>query len=518
MHIFISYAKQDTRNLALSLDAEFNELLGVTSWVDKKLKPGRGWTRQIEHQIKLCDLMIVLISPDVNREPNNERDYSFVINEIAFAKKYRKEILPVVAQPADIPIEIINLEYIDLTLNLAEGKTRLFNFVREVAGTDVLEAELSAQQAPELDFIEEPAETETPPIENHAAVSDDEKRPVSFTLEEVFPLETETTDEDFSKDVDPPPPTDQVYSEPMPDPIEDKLIFSKKLPRRMMRFRWIFIGLGGLLICLLLAGGISWNLYKNFASVTLRLNGKDGFVNLDGDVYYANADWEVEAKTFDEVDMVLVPRGCFHMGGDGKTKICYDDPFWIDKYEVTEAQFVSFGGDLYEDLEPDETEEYTPSDELPVHDISWSAAKAVCAERGGRLPTEAEWEYAARGPDGNIYPWGDEFFRTYVNCSSLGCSSDSYRTRAPVGSFPEGASWVGALDMVGNVDEWTSTIWADYPYDATDGREDQDNQTALRVSRGGSYRSKWSGVQASARVGQIYTGSSGLGFRCVLDY
>jgi iron(II)-dependent oxidoreductase len=119
----------------------------------------------------------------------------------------------------------------------------------------------------------------------------------------------------------------------------------------------------------------------------------------------------------------------------------------------------------------------------PVVEVSWYGAKAYAAWAGGRLPTEAEWEYAARSSDGHIYPWGNVFDCTRINIAG---DCDSYERTAPVGSFPDGASWVGALDMAGNVWEWVSTLYEAYPYDAADGRENLDVD-GLRVLRGGAF-------------------------------
>jgi formylglycine-generating enzyme required for sulfatase activity len=141
------------------------------------------------------------------------------------------------------------------------------------------------------------------------------------------------------------------------------------------------------------------------------------------------------------------------------------EPFWIDVYEVSNGQYGLSG--------------WASGDDLPRETVNWFDALGHCTRRGARLPTEAEWEYAARGPDALIFPWGNEFDATLVNYCDVNCpheqrdndNDDGHATLAPVGSYPDGASWVGALDVSGNVWEWTSTMYAPYPYDATDGRE-----------------------------------------------
>ena len=143
--------------------------------------------------------------------------------------------------------------------------------------------------------------------------------------------------------------------------------------------------------------------------------------------------------------------------------------FWIDRYEVTNeafAAFVAAGG--YEDRDLwserglawlDRLDRELPVDctstaaDHPRACITFYEAEAYAAWRGGRLPTEAEWEFAARGPDSRIYPWGDTWDPALANIV------DSDGTVA-VGSYPAGASWIGAEDISGNVMEWVADWWS----------------------------------------------------------
>lgn len=188
------------------------------------------------------------------------------------------------------------------------------------------------------------------------------------------------------------------------------------------------------------------------------------------------------------IEQVWVPAGKFLMGSDGASikKLKSQNPpafvlaefaseqpqheveitrgYWIDKYEVSNKNFgifVADGGYQKQEFWSEEgwawlgkhSSEQLPRachDNLPDHPVAcvtWYEAEAYAAWRGARLPTEAEWEYAARGPESLVYPWGNEFGAS--KCNVVG----GYESK-PVGSYPEGASWVGALDMAGNVMEW----------------------------------------------------------------
>lgn len=179
--------------------------------------------------------------------------------------------------------------------------------------------------------------------------------------------------------------------------------------------------------------------------------------------------------------MVAVPAGKFIFGSDkvdadqqakelGTRKPWYLDEhpqrqirlplFYIDRFEVTNTEYKTF---------IDATQSRPPvyfmgrgiptgREAYPVTDINWYEARRYCQWRGKRLPTEAEWEKAARGPDGREFPWGNTYDKKKLNAGDTGIGDI-----APVGSFPEGKSPYGAMDMAGNVWEWTSDWYQPYP-------------------------------------------------------
>jgi len=193
----------------------------------------------------------------------------------------------------------------------------------------------------------------------------------------------------------------------------------------------------------------------------------------------------------------------FVTSGGYRERTFWTDAGWAWREATGISEPESFGGDF---SLPDH----------PVVGVSWHEAIAFCrwlAERAGgeiRLPTEAEWEKAARGADGRVYPWGSEWGDSKANTAEL----DLKNTTA-VGRFPEGASPYGVLDMAGNVWEWCGTLYQPYPYAANDGREDPTTE-GWRVLRGGSWSDEHRNARCAFRYGFDPAGRySDTGFRVV---
>ncbi len=222
----------------------------------------------------------------------------------------------------------------------------------------------------------------------------------------------------------------------------------------------------------------------------------------------------------DGAEMVYVPAGEFIMGSENDNPDAWDnekpqhtvylDGFWMYKTPVTNAQYrqgVEAGAcDL-----PHNTKYYNDPayNDHPVVCVDWYQARAYCEWAGGRLPTETEWEKAARGTDGRQYPWGNEFDKTKCNTKE----SDLGDTTL-VDQYPAGASPCGALDMAGNVWEWTSSLYKDYPYRADDGREDV-KAGGLRVLRGGSFCNSQRSARSVCRYWCYRYRDVSCGFRVV---
>ena len=231
---------------------------------------------------------------------------------------------------------------------------------------------------------------------------------------------------------------------------------------------------------------------------------------------------KLEVYTLANMEFVLVPKGKFIMGGtvdDEKPKGGIDIPYdyWMARFPITNAQYNDFIAPV---KAKHPVENWSKIKDHPVVNVTWNHAMSFCMWLNDefahelpdgytfRLPTEAEWEKAARGVNGLEYPWGNMFDPTRANCEEFA------QTTTPVGQFsPRGDSPFGCADMAGNVGEWCHSLYKPYPYKAGDGREDE-TVAESRVFRGGS----WANGRDAARCAyRYYDGpgllSDGVGFR-----
>jgi len=228
----------------------------------------------------------------------------------------------------------------------------------------------------------------------------------------------------------------------------------------------------------------------------------------------------------DGMEMVYVSGGTFDMGsteGNDDEQPVHAvtlDSFFMDRTEVTNSQYARCvaGGTCGPPSQPGS---YTRDgyygdsqfDDYPVIWVNWNDADTYCRWAGGRLPTEAEWEYAARGLDGYVYPWGND-----IPNDTLANYSDNVGDTTEVGSYPDGASWVGAMDMAGNVWEWVNDWYADGYYAISPAENPTGPDTGdYRVLRGGTWDLNPDEVRSAHRVG-VYPidGYDIIGFRCVV--
>jgi formylglycine-generating enzyme required for sulfatase activity len=306
--------------------------------------------------------------------------------------------------------------------------------------------------------------------------------------------------------------------------------------RKKRVWTWPLFGLLALVIGMVVVGVVACGLVGDGEAIKPTVPQPPSNASL-GDIW---------TRPADGMEMVYVPGGTFEMGStegfddEQPVHAVTLDSFWIDKTEVTNDQFERFVqatdyrtdaekegiGEVYSDgswSEVDGADWQHPNGpetsisgrmDHPVVQVTWNDATTFCQWAGGRLPTEAEWEYAARGPDGHIYPWGND-----APDDTLLNYNEDVGDITQVGSYPSGASWVGAMDMVGNVWEWVAD-WYDGDYYASSpsqnpkGPETRDEM----VVRGGGWSISGAGVRAASRYHPLPDDRvDALGFRCVVE-
>jgi formylglycine-generating enzyme required for sulfatase activity len=216
-------------------------------------------------------------------------------------------------------------------------------------------------------------------------------------------------------------------------------------------------------------------------------------------------------------DMVLVPAGEFTMGSDKMPgsppmaapahQLTLPD-YEIDVFEVTNGQFARFQLESEYEAEGDWRSSYTIGrEDYPVANVTWLDAQEYCKWAGKRLPTEPEWEKAARGSEGMRYPWGEVFDWTKSNTNEHGV-----RDVIEVGSLEADKSPYGCYDVMGNVTEWTADILEPYPDGRTEGIVAYNGRYV--AVRGASYALKGESMTLWTRSGYMAGSQFGIGFRC----
>lgn len=234
---------------------------------------------------------------------------------------------------------------------------------------------------------------------------------------------------------------------------------------------------------------------------------------------------DVRVSEIDGMEMIFVPGGEFEMGSaaidpradedEFPHHMVYLDAFWIDRTEVTNAMYRACI-DAGVCKPPARSQFYLQSryEDHPIIGVSWDQAQAYCGWASRRLPSEAEWEKAARGTDGRIYPWGNS-----MPTDKLANFDQRVDETTPVGSYPDGASPYGALDMAGNAWEWVLDGYSPEYYSFSSGENPiSDSPVNRRVLRGGNWDSNAEGVRSANRFWAFPGRNDTDGFRCAKSH
>ena len=456
--IFLSYAREDqehARRIAEALKAE-----GWSVFWDQSIPPGQQFDEYIERRLKDCRVVVVLWSA-------NSVTSRWVRREARHAtKREPPALIPAMISDAAIPFEFDDIQAADLTAWLTRE-------VRSASGAfDDLMSAIDALAPRRVAAPPAPAPASAPPP--------DSRQPMSA---QPSPALTPTP--------------------PSPGPTS--------APRSST------------------SGAPATRGAAKTSTSSLRTLPAEIVVLLDP-----------------PLTLLRIPAGPFLMGSDKKKDAeASDDELWpggaqgtvnipefyIGKYPVTVAQFTACVA--AKGLTPGNPQALGPHPNHPVVYVSWSEALQYCqwlehtvrASRASTelmallddgwhvsLPSEAEWEKAARGTDGRTYPWGEG-----IDPERANYSASNVGTTSAVGAFPSGASPYGAQDLSGNVWERTRSLSKPYPYEASDGREDL-KANGQRVSRGGSFGNVGAGLRAAGRAYHSPGGEHDfIGFRVVVS-
>jgi formylglycine-generating enzyme required for sulfatase activity len=454
---FLSYSRIN-KDFALKLAKELKSA-GFLVWLDQlDIPTGARWDNELEKALEECEIFMLILTPAAIASEN-------VKDEIGYAIDNSKRILPILLENCNVPLRLRRFQYVDFTtMSYDEGvksaKQLLTNLINEVtvprgkiqAGPQDKESQAKVENIAEQKAKSDQFESERETVIKASALLAQGKQLFQYKdwsgAAQIFrqvltliPNHAETMKllsnveaqiqqerEALARKIEE-PDTEDRPSQPEVQPAEE---MAAPPPKRFSRKTIIFGAVGSLLA---LTGIIG-------ASIFLTGN---------------------RPSPITSVGMVNIPAGSYPISTDSNIEVA---DFWIDRYEITNNDYAKFIDDTQNDPPRYWVDGQIPSGQRnhPVSQIVWDQAEEYCSWAGKRLPTEAEWEIAARGPFGWKYPWGN-------NPDSV--KQETKGTR-PVDSNPANLSYFGAYYMSGNVWEWVKD-----PYTSTAKNE--------HVMRGGAY-------------------------------
>lgn len=480
-HIFISYSRKDEEYVNKLVAAIENE--GFDVWIDRELLTGDKWIKTINHQIDTCDAFVIVMTDDSSRS-------QWVQREVLYAIQEGKRIFPLLLQ-GKLWMLLQDFNYFQVTDASIPSK-KFFKDIEKIVPRS--EVWLATQRETIEKARQKLAEEERQRIAKEKAARDAAREKVAKEA-----LARQTARREF---------------------------FAKFFERTKQYLRLVSIVI---VIGLLIWGGAEV-ISKAFSGTTftpsLSITSTASLLATASETPLPN-----EIKDSNKISMMLVPAGEFEMGKDDglsdekPSHLVYLDSFYIDKYEVTNSLYeicVKKGGCT----RPKYTDLYYASafENRPVVYVNWFMANAYCQWRGGSLPTEAQWEKAARGEEKLTYPWGElPPIVQYANYNG-DASKD-------VGSFSSVRSPYGVLDLAGNVSEWVydwyspeyyQTVFLEKisnPTGPTDAPYQPSHNYYGRVFRGGSWRTTNTYELSTSFRYRLDPNSyvDDLGFRCAMD-
>jgi formylglycine-generating enzyme required for sulfatase activity len=505
LKVFLCHAHEDkatVRDLYRQLCAEG----WLDVWLDEeKLLPGQEWDIEIEKAVEAADVVLVCLScRSVDKEGYIQKEMRFVLNIAEEKPEGTIFVIPLKLENCEVPRRLRAWHWVDYFPkdNRAWAYQRLLESLKLRAARLGISTTNQAEDKARLEVEEAHARRDTEEKAKKEKEVQDKKALEEFEqilAKEKARQEREARERKAAK---------------------EKAL--KKAQRRQFKFNIRTFALGISLLCFFIAGIGIYNLIKNWLGASSPVSTAP-FTPTPP----VGSTW---TRPADGMVMVYVLEGDFTMGSNTNDvekpiHTVYLDAFWIDQTEVTNKMYalcVAAG----KCNPPSDSSSYTRSnyygnseyDDYPVIYVSWNDASAYCAWAGSdvygvRLPTEAEWEKAARGTDGRTYPWGEG-----IDCQKANYNGSCVGDTSLVGSYESGKSPYGVYDLAGNVWEWVADWYsANYYSTLRDGVHNPTGPASgdYRVLRGGSWLSYVNFARSAFRYGSdpTYSGNY-FGFRC----
>ncbi len=513
LRVFLCHSSNDkptVRELYQKLRAE----TWIDPWLDEeKLYPGQDWNMEIEKAVEAADAIIVCLSKgSITKEGYVQRELRTVLDFADYKPEGTLYIIPVRLEECEPPRRLRTWQYADYFEGQRERAFQrlLVSLNIRADALGLMTEELERKQIEEQGKREAEGRISTPKTPK-PEVRKSEERVVSapVTEELIEELKKEIPVKPFTKLLDPSSLSSKEGLHPQISGQDGALsteVISKRVQKPSPSKSLLWFGVSGVI----------------FLGLLFVLFGRDYIFNNNKLPATEISIPETDAPMISEKDdmtLVYVPSGEFIMGGydtdDEKPVHAVNlDSFWIDQNEVSNYMYekcVSEGK-----CNPPNDDYYFGNSNYanyPIVQVSWNDAVTYCSWANRRLPTEAEWEKAARGPSGNPYPWGSE-----LPTKGLLNYNKNIGAAVEIRTYPAGESFYGAYDMAGNVWEWVSTLYKPYPYDPDDGRENMETSAGTRVFRGGSWKDADIYVRSANRGLDFPTVTSlTVGFRCAVS-
>lgn len=544
---FLSYSRAN-KDFALKLARELKSE-GFPVWLDQLDIPlGARWDVEVERALIECEIFMIIITKDSIASEN-------VLDEIGYAIDSGKRFLPVLLERCNIPLRLRRFQYVDFTnksfdegVETAKELLRTLNTQPTVPRKELPENTPDSTPQADRSAPQKPGVAGQTPVTTTTRLRREKmEQEIRFKAEEARLLREKA---DLEKRLE----EERLTLEKIAK--QQKARVETSIPSRS---RSRLIGIFGFSILAILAAGYAViSLMPGAASLNVPTETpvpteeKSTALEVAAGVPVTSNDSSsptlesptpvpppTEAPTITAseplpeitddkgAELVLVPEGNFLMGSDrGETDeqpvhTVYLDAFYIDKFEVINKLYQACVEDGTCDpprqnyfFAESPTKIYYGNPQygnFPVVYVDWNMAKAYCEWRGGRLPTEAEWEKAARGTDANTYPWGKD-----LDCQRANYQGCVNRT-SEAGSYPDGVSPYGVYDMTGNVWEWVSDRYADNYYAKSPTNNPSGPITGQsRVLRGGSWPRFDVTAYHRTKFAPEYN-TFDIGFRCARD-